>query len=172
MRVVFGFVFMDERKLLKTISELGGRLPRFPDGRIDYTHSDIAPVVTVFVKCGVEILLLKRGDKVSTYRGKWNTVAGYLDEPKPLSEKVLEELREEVGIGGDAVSSMRFGEPYESSDDAVGKTWLIHPVLVELSRKPEIKLDWEHTECRWIKPDELQKFDVVHNFLKSLEKLI
>lgn len=163
---------MDERKLLETIAKLGGRLPHFPDGRIDYSHSVVAPVATVFVKYGGEILLLKRGDKVSTYRGKWNTVAGYLDEVKPLREKVLEELGEEAGIGVELVSSMRFGEPYKSKDDIVGKTWLIYPVLVELSRKPEIKMDWEHTEYRWIRPDEVGEFDTVHDFLKSLGKLL
>jgi len=49
------FDLMDEIELLKS---LAGRLPRFEDGRIDYTHSSRAVAVTCFVKCGDEILLL------------------------------------------------------------------------------------------------------------------
>lgn len=62
-------------------------LPHFPDGRIDYSHASKAPVVIIFVKHKGKILLLKRSSKVRAYKGKWQVVAGYLDEVKPLREK-------------------------------------------------------------------------------------
>lgn len=162
---------MDERehKILKTIKGFAEKLPSFPDGRIDYSNSAIAPVITVFIKYKDKILLLKRSDKVRTYQGKWNTVAGYLDELKPIREKVLEEIKEEIGINEDNFLSIRIGEPYEFTDFEVNKTWVIHPILVELKYKPDIKLDWEHTEYKWIKPEELKEFEVVSNLDKSLE---
>ena len=67
-------------------------LPKFEDGRIDYTSSKKAPILLCFVKFQEKILLVKRSNKVGNYQGKWNVVAGFIDEPKPLKEKVLEEL--------------------------------------------------------------------------------
>ncbi len=160
-----------EEKILKTIEKFAKKLPKFSDGRIDYSNSDIAPVITVFIKSKGEILLLKRSNKVRVYQGKWNTVAGYLDEVKPVREKVVEEVKEELGISKDNISLIHMGKPYEFTDTEVNKTWIVQPVLVELKKRPEIKLDWEHTEYKWIKPEELKKFDIVSNLDKSLENV-
>ena len=158
---------MDERKVLEKIEELGKGLPRFPDGRINYSNAPAAPVVTIFVRYKGEILILKRGDKVATYRGKWNVVAGYLDEIRPVKEKVLEELREEAGISESDILSFHFGRPLKFADKSIGKTWFVHPVLVEMKEKPRIRLDWEHTEYRWIRPEEIKNFDAVSNLAKG-----
>lgn len=160
------------KEILKTIEKFAEKLPKFPDGRIDYSKSDVAPVITVFVKHEDKILLLKRSDKVHTYRGKWNTVAGYLDELKPIHEKILKELNKELGIGKNAISSIHLGRPYEFADRDINKTWLVHPVLVELKERPEIKLDWEHTEFKWIEPEELKNFDVVPKLEESLKRAL
>jgi len=164
-------IIMDkkEEKILKTIEEFAKKLPKFPDGRIDYSSSNIAPVITVFLKYKDKILLLKRSKQVRTYQCKWNTVAGYLDELKPIREKVLEEIQEELGISKDSILSIRIGKLYEFTDGEVNKSWIIYPVLVELKSKPDIELDWEHTEYKWIKPEELKEFDIVSNLDKSLE---
>lgn len=160
---------MDEREILGRIERMGAGLPRFPDGRIDYSNAKAAPVVTVFVRCKGEILLLKRSEKVGTYRGKWNTVAGYLDELRPVREKVLEELREEAGILEKDISSIRFGEPFRTVDKKINRTWFVHPVIVEL-REKTCKIDWEHTEFRWIRPEELKDFDTVPNLAEGFKK--
>lgn len=149
--------------LEKVLQEFSEKLPKFSDGRIDYSSSGKAPVLTCFVKYEDKILLLRRSDKVRTYRGLWNTVAGYLDELRPLKEKAQEELREELGITVDMIEKIKLGEPYEFSDKNINKTWIIFPVLVELSREPVIILDWEHTEYQWIDSIDLKKFDIVPN---------
>lgn len=160
-----------DREILKTVEEFAKRLPKFSDGRIDYSKSKAAPVITVFIKYEGKVLLLKRSDKVSTYKEKWNTVAGYIDEPKPLREKVVEEIRDEVGIGEGNILSIRTGKPYEFTDKKVNKTWIVHPVLVEVKNNPAIKLDWEHTKYKWIIPEELKKFDIVPKLDKSLKNV-
>jgi len=157
---------MDEREILDRIELMGRGLPRFPDGRINYSNAQTAPVVTIFVRCKCEILLLKRSEKVATYRGKWNVVAGYLDELRPVREKVLEELREEIGVSERDITSIRFGEPFEILDKSINKTWFVHPVLIELKEKT-CKPDWEHTEYRWIRPEELKDFDTVPNLARG-----
>ncbi len=163
---------MEQEKILDLIKRFAEKLPRFPDGRIDYSNTDTAPVITVFIMYNNRILLLKRSDKVRTYKGKWNTVAGYLDEVKPLYEKILEELREEIGVREEDIESYHLGEPFSFLDKDIDKTWIVHPVCVVLKRKPVIKLDWEHTEYKWIKPSEIKNFDIVPNTEETLRRAL
>jgi len=166
----------DEKLLNQKISEIlkdfSQKLPHFSDGRINYSNSDKAPVIICFVRYKDKILLLKRGQKVRTYKGKWNAVAGYIDEFKPLQEKALEEIQEELGVLGEQVEFVSFAEPYEFRDDKINKTWIIFSVLTELKKEPKIKLDFEHTEYKWIKPEEITNFDIVANVDKSLKMVL
>lgn len=163
-----------DTEILKIIKEFSEKLPHFPDGRINYSNSDEAPVVTCFLKYKDKIFLLKRSDKVRTYREKWNTVAGYLDEPKLVREKALEEIKEEIGIKENNILSIHIGKYYKFTDSEIEKhkTWITCPVLVELKNKPEIKLDWEHTEYKWIKPEKLKDFDIVPKLDESLKRAL
>ena len=162
----------NEQRVLEVIKKFHKKLPKFADGRINYSKSDTAPVITVFIKYKNKILLLKRSNNVSTYKGIWNTVAGYLDELKPLKEKTLEELNEELGIREDAILSLSLGKSYQFRDTNIDKTWIVYPALVELDKEPKIKLDREHTDYKWIKPDEIKNFDVVPHLLKSFRAVV
>ena len=161
----------NEQGILGIIRKFHGTPPKFTDGRIDYSKSDKAPVVTVFIKYKDKILLLKRSNNVSTYKGKWNTVAGYLDELKPLKKKIQEELREELGIGEDVMLSLSLGKSYQFRDIKIGKTWIVYPALAEL-KDDKVKLDKEHTDFRWIKPDEMKEFDIVPHLEKSFRAVV
>ena len=165
-------IMNSEQKILNIIKEFSEKLPKFSDGRIDYSNSNIAPVVIVFIKYKNEILLLKRSDKVRTYQGKWNAVAGYLDEIKPIQEKALEEIQEETKINKENILSIQIKEPYKFIDSKINKTWIIVPALAELKNKCEIKLDWEHLEYKWINPNKLKNFDVVSNLKESFRRAI
>lgn len=163
-----------KEKILKTPKGFTKKLPKFPDGRIDYSGSNIAPVITVFVKYKDKILLLERSNKVRTYQGKWCAVAGYLDEVKPIGQKALEEIQEELGakIDKDDVLSVKLGASYEFEDSKEQKFWIVHPVLIELRRKPKIKLDWEHINYQWIRPEELKNFETVPKLDESLKRVV
>lgn len=117
---------MDEQeiKINRVLKDFAEKLPKFPDGRIDYSHSNEAPVLNCFVKFRDKILLLKRSDKVRVYQRKWNAVTGYLDKQEPIRNKVLEELREETGILQKDILQIRIGSPYEFFDFDVQKTGL------------------------------------------------
>ena len=156
----------------EVLREFSEKLPKFSDGRIDYSDSDKAPVLTCFVKYEDKILLLKRSDKVRVYQGLWNSVAGYLDEFRPLEEKVLEELREELNITPELIKQTKLGQPYELTDNKAQKIWVVFPVLVELNEEPVIKLDWEHTDFKWIDPADLKNFDIVPDLDKTLARVL
>jgi len=90
----------------------------------------------------------------------------------PIKEKILEELREEINVDEDNIRFIEVKDSYKLKDSKINKTWIVHPVLVELKEKPEIKLDWEHTEFRWIKPEELNNYDFVTDLDKTLKKVL
>ena len=140
-------------------------LPRFADGRVDYTTSHEAPVLSIFIVFKDELLILKRSQKVLAYKGKWNVVGGYIDEEVELQDKVLEELREELNIKKDIIQNIKFGKPKTVRDK--DRLWHVHPVLVQLKNKPKIELDFEHTEFKWIKKESLKDFDTVPGIEKE-----
>lgn len=122
--------------------ELTQGLPRFDDGRINFTGIRKAPVLNVVVRCGEEILIVKRSEKVSTYQGLWNGVSGFIDEPKSIEEFSEQELHEELGITAEDIDEIKVCEPYEVEDTDINRVWFVYPVLAELKKKPSIKLDW------------------------------
>jgi ADP-ribose pyrophosphatase YjhB (NUDIX family) len=148
-----------EENHLNMMKRLAEGLPRFMDGRIDYTTSDVAPVINCIIYHKGHILLLKRSEQVGEYRGKWSGVDGFIDTLNPLSYTVLTELREELSLSERDIAAIRIAEPYESIDKKAGKTWIVYAVLVELNERPDIALDWEHSRYKWIEPEEIRRFD-------------
>ena len=161
-----------EDKMLEKLKKFSKTMPHLKDGRIDYHDAKKAFVVTCFAKFNDEILLLKRSDKVWTYKNRWNAVAGYLDEIKPLRQKALEELNEETRIAKEKVKKISIAEPFEFHDKEIGITFVVHPVLAELEEKPEIKLDFEHTEFKWVKKGDLGKYDAAPNMMEGAKRVL
>ncbi|MFC4542517.1 NUDIX domain-containing protein [Halosolutus amylolyticus] len=110
---------------------------------------DAAHVVTAFLRHRGAMLLLRRSDAVGTYRGQWGGVSGFA-EGDP-DEQVRFEIREETGLGPDAVSIVRSGRPVEFEDSDLGRTWVVHPYLFDSERR-EIELSEEHDAYEWVSP--------------------
>ena len=156
----------------KIVKGLYKKLPHFKDGRINYIHSNVAAVLTCFLKSEDKILLLKRSNKVRNYKRKWHAIGGYYDELKSLDEMVKKEIEEEVGMVSENILSLKIGKTYKYKDKKINKTWIVHPVLIKLKNRPKIKLNWEHEKYQWIKPEELKKFDFVPNLDKILKRVL
>ncbi len=116
-------------------------------------------VVTSFIKHNDKILLMKRSNKVSTHKYKWAAISGSL-EGMPL-EHAYTEIFEETGLQRSDVTLLNTGKPLEINDTESDTLWKVHPFLFKLNNDIEIALDWEHTEYKWISPDEITEFDIV-----------
>jgi len=162
----------EEERMLRIARRFYAKLPKFPDGRIDYTDSEVAPVMDVFVLHEGKILLLKRSNGVGYYKGMWSAVSGYIDELKPVGEMALKELREELGIERADIGEIKTGRDFRLRDRRIGKTWIICPVLVSLKGRLSIRLNWESAEYRWVRPGELKDFDTFPGLLQSLKALL
>ncbi len=124
-------------------------------GQIDFTNTPRAPVVNCVVRYGDRFLVVKRSAELSTYPGLWNGVSGFLDDGKTPVEKAREEVWEELGLAEEDIVEVRECRTLEIEDAAIQKTWIVHPMLVRV-RTDRVRLDWEASEHRWIRPEELE----------------
>lgn len=114
------------------------------------------------------ILLLKRADSHSTNAGKWCFVTGYVKENEDPESAAQREVEEELGL--QVGPSSQVGDIVVVHTDW-GKTLHVHPYLFHIEQDAEIRLDWEHTDYRWIPPGDLKEYDYVQQLDEDLISL-
>jgi 8-oxo-dGTP pyrophosphatase MutT (NUDIX family) len=131
-------------------------------------------VVTCLLEHDGKILLLKRSDRVGTYRGLWAGIAGYVEELEAPYDTAIKEIREEAGITVDALELVRKGDPIEFSDTYEGRryNWVVYPFLFHVQFKELVHIDWEHEEYRWVHPSEVKKLDTVPGLDEVVKQLL
>ncbi len=123
-------------------------------------------VVTSILMNSNKILILKRSEKVSTYRGKWAGVSGYKEDLDP-EKAALREIIEETGIRDPKL--IRYGGYILLRDK--NRIWKIHTFLWEVKTK-EIKIDWEHTEYQWIDQRKIDEYETVPGLKEVINKVL
>ena len=123
-------------------------------------------VVTCFLEHDDKILILRRSSKVSTYQRSWASVSGYMEMSD--TEQAYTEISEETELYKNDLKLIKKGEPLEVIDKSLNRKWIVHPFFFHVKAPDKIKLDWEHTEMRWIKPKELAKFKTVPGLKEAL----
>ena len=121
-----------------------------------------------------KILLLKRSEKVSTYRGMWGVVTGYVEIGEKPYETAIKEIREEVGISEDNLKLIKQLDTIEFTDFYEGKKyeWEIYPFIFIIKKKGKINIDWEHLEYCWIHPADIEKFETVPRLKEIVKRLL
>ncbi|WP_332445448.1 NUDIX pyrophosphatase [Dehalococcoides mccartyi] len=129
----------------------------------------IQPVVTAFLIKGGKVLLFKRSQRVGSYRGRWAAVSGHMDT-SPLAQ-VYTEISEETGYTPEELVLLKEGQVFEYHDAALGIRWQIHPFLFHLNIDRPPKIDWEHTDFRWVLPPEIASLATVPLLKEAFESL-
>jgi len=132
-------------------------------GQIDFTNAHWAPIINCVLQYKDKILVVKRSKNLRLYPGYWNGISGFLDDNKSLKEKVLEEIKEEVGLNKKNVISIHLGQIFDQEEPKYKKIWITHPVLVRVNTD-KIKLDWEAQDYKWIDLKELKKLKLLPSF--------
>lgn len=139
-------------------------------GQIDYTNARWAPVINCVLKHKGKILIVKRSKNLNFYPDCWNGISGFLDDHKSLNEKVATEIKEELGISRNKIKKIRLGEIFDQEKPKYKKTWVVHPVLVEINTN-KLKLNWEAKSYRWTTLKETKKMKLLPGFNKVLKRL-
>ena len=126
-------------------------------------------VVTCFLESDGEILILRRSERVGSYRGRWAGVSGYV-EATP-DEQALVEIREETCLCGEDIKLVKKGEPLSVEDENLGVRWVVHPYLFHIEERDKVRIDWEHKEARWVKPKEIDDFQTVPMLRETLARV-
>ena len=127
-------------------------------------------VVTCFLESGGEILILRRSGEVGSYRGRWAGVSGYIESS--ADEQALTEIEEETGLGRGEVKLLKKGEPLAVEDEGLGIRWVVHPYLFRIKDRDKIRIDWEHKEARWIKPEDIEHYQTVPKLKEALSRVL
>ncbi len=118
-------------------------------------------VVTSFLEHAGRILILRRSDRVGSYQGLWAGVSGGFEPGRTAYEQAVAEIGEETGLAPEDVRLAATGEPFEVIDRQIGRRWHIYPFRFEALRPDKLRLDWEHSEARWVEPSELASYPTV-----------
>ena len=130
-------------------------------------------IVTSFIKNDDKILILKRSDKVKTMKCLWAGVSGIIEknDTTPL-ERAKIEIFEEAGINEKEIELLKSIEQIKiKSAQYKNHEWNIFPFLFK-TKNPKIKLNWENSEFKWIKPNEIKNYETVPELEKILFSLL
>jgi len=129
-------------------------------------------IVTSFITSNEKFLLLKRSEKVKSMKGLWAGVSGIIEKNEEPLQRAKIEIFEELGIKEDQIKLLKTAELMRVvSPQYKNHEWEIFPFLFE-ANNPEIKLNWENSEYKWISANELNNYKIVPNLEKVLISLL
>lgn len=118
-------------------------------------------IKTIYATC---IPVHYSGSVLMGNSGKWAVCSGSIDATDSSPESAAQrEISEETGLSVPVdIQLLRRGKPFALVDEALKTEWTIHPFAWELKPSAKaIKLDWEHTEVRFVNPASLIEHDHV-----------
>ena len=129
-------------------------------------------IVTSFIKNDDKILILKRSDKVKSMKCLWAGISGIIEgDETPLTRAKIE-IFEEAGIHEEQIELLKAVQQIKiSAPQYKNHEWNIFPFLFK-AKNPEIKLNWENSEFRWIEPNEIKNYETVPELEKILFSLL
>jgi len=117
----------------------------------------ILGIPAIIIKDG-KILLGKRNEKVSCYKGYWGLPGGLVEYGETMEQAIKRELKEELGVEAEVIKT---GKVYERFPD---KECKIHgadvPHYCRLKGVPSPKDETE--EISWFTPEEIRKMDLAY----------
>ncbi|MCH8995521.1 MAG: NUDIX domain-containing protein [Nitrososphaerota archaeon] len=129
-------------------------------------------IVTCFLKSGDKILILKRSDKVKSMKSLWAGISGIIENNESPLERTKIEVFEELGIDASQIkllkesAKMRIISPqYENHE------WEVYPFLFSVEN-PKIKLNWENSDYKWVRAEEISNYETVPSLEKVLSNLL
>lgn len=115
-------------------------------------------VVSVFIECDGEILLLHRQDH-KPQGNTWAMVAGKVDQSENLVQAMVRETEEEIGLVIKPEELKYFACYYLRYPDY---DYLYHIYHLSLSTKPTLTINFkENKDHCWLTPKEALKMDLI-----------
>ncbi|GBD10452.1 hypothetical protein HRbin23_00094 [bacterium HR23] len=127
------------------------------------------PVVTAFLMHEGKILLLQRSQQVRTFPGRWAGVSGSIPPGVDPLAQAYQEIWEETGIPAEGLALCGQGQPFLVRDEE-GREWLVHPFAFCVRERGAVRLDWEHTQMRWVEPEAMRTLPTLPGLWEAWER--
>jgi 8-oxo-dGTP diphosphatase len=128
--------------------------------------------VTCFLEFKGEILILLRSNRVRSYKGIWGGVSGRVENQLTPIEQAKLEVKEETGLLDEDIISITEGKVAMLDDYEIKIIKAVYPFLFKIKDPDKIKIDWEHTQCKWIKPSEIEQYLTMPQLKETLMRVI
>ena len=105
-------------------------------------------------------------------KGLWAGISGIIEGKEEPLERAKKEIFEEVGLTEDFVVLLKTAPQMEiSSPQYTNHRWIVFPFLFAV-KEPQLKLNWENSEYKWIDANEISKYQTVPTLDKVLASLL
>lgn len=129
-------------------------------------------IITCFLKSGDKILILKRSNKVKSMKGLWAGISGIIEKNESPLKRAKIEIFEELGINDNEIKLIKESDEMKIiSPQYENHEWKVYPFLFSVNN-PKIKLNWENSEYKWIKTEEISNYETVPSLEKVLFNLL
>ena len=128
-------------------------------------------IVTSFLLNVDKFLILKRSQDVKSMKGLWAGISGIIEGNEEPLQRAKTEIFEELGLEENLFGLLKTAPQMQISSQYTNHQWTVFPFLFSV-KEPEIKLNWENSEYRWIYPSEISKYQTVPSLDKVLASLL
>jgi len=105
-------------------------------------------------------------------KGLWAGISGIIEGNEEPLERAKTEIFEEVGLTEDFVVLLKAAPKMDiSSPQYKNHQWIVFPFLFSV-KEPQLKLNWEHSEYKWVDANEISKYQTVPTLDKVLASLL
>ncbi len=94
-------------------------------------------------------LVLKRSEAKDAGAGTWECISGRVDQGEGFVEAVHREVHEELGIGVQIDFVVGTAHFYRGEAKPENELLLVQ-FCCSVREPADVKLSWEHSECRWV----------------------
>ncbi len=120
-------------------------------------------VVKALILNGNKILIIRRGNAEEFRSGEWDLPGGKLSFGESPIESIQRETFEETGLDIEIIKPLDTWTFFRDEEQVIGITFLAKPTSNNIS------IGKEHTEYKWIHPEEIDKYPV-HEGIKKVIK--
>ncbi len=120
-----------------------------------------------------EVLLCKMPLNRGAYPGQWAIPGGGMEEGEKVRETLVRELREEVGLEVEKITTFGFEDDVREKlmvDGTREKLYMIHLVCECWSVDDQVKINEEFEAYAWVKPAEIKDYDLNEATVKTMKR--
>lgn len=125
----------------------------------------IYPATKAVIEKDGKILILKRSCDEDCFKEEWDIPGGGMKFGKFPEESLNREIREETGIEADIIKPLRVWTFFKNNN----QTQVVGITLLCKYKSGEVKLSAEHTDFKWIKPEEIEKYNIHEGIKKDVK---